>query len=146
MLRQLIYDENAEFTIGKANLLRDGNDVAIIANGEIMSIAVKAAEKLAEEGISARVLDMHTLKPLDKDAVQKCIHEIGKVVTIEDHNILNGLGSAVSEVVAENGKGMVRRIGIQDKFGESAPYERLLEKNGITVEAVVAAAKEMLEG
>ena len=142
----MIYDENAEFTIGKANLLRDGNDVAIIANGEIMSIAVKAAEKLAEEGISARVLDMHTLKPLDKDAVQKCIHEIGKVVTIEDHNILNGLGSAVSEVVAENGKGMVRRIGIQDKFGESAPYERLLEKNGITVEAVVAAAKEMLEG
>ena len=142
----MIYDENAEFTIGKANLLRDGNDVAIIANGEIMSIAVKAAEKLAEDGISARVLDMHTLKPLDKDAVQKCIHEIGKVVTIEDHNILNGLGSAVSEVVAENGKGMVRRIGIQDKFGESAPYERLLEKNGITVEAVVAAAKEMLEG
>ena len=142
----MIYDENAEFTIGKANLLRDGNDVAIIANGEIMSIAVKAAEKLAEEGISARVLDMHTLKPLDKDAVQKCIHEIGKVVTIEDHNILNGLGSAVSEVVAENGKGMVRRIGIQDKFGESARYERLLEKNGITVEAVVAAAKEMLEG
>lgn len=142
----MIYDENAEFTIGKANLLRDGNDVAIIANGEIMSIAVKAAEKLAEEGILARVLDMHTLKPLDKDAVQKCIHEIGKVVTIEDHNILNGLGSAVSEVVAENGKGMVRRIGIQDKFGESAPYERLLEKNGITVEAVVAAAKEMLEG
>lgn len=142
----MIYDENAEFTIGKANLLRDGNDVAIIANGEIMSIAVKAAEKLAEESISARVLDMHTLKPLDKDAVQKCIHEIGKVVTIEDHNILNGLGSAVSEVVAENGKGMVRRIGIQDKFGESARYERLLEKNGITVEAVVAAAKEMLEG
>ena len=86
---------------------------------------------------------MHTIKPLDVDVVNQCIDEIGKIITIEDHNILNGLGSAVSEVVAERGKGIVKRIGIQDQFGQSAPYERLLEMNGITVENVVETAKKL---
>ena len=140
----VIDDENAEFVIGKANTLKEGKDIAIIANGDTVVIALKAAEELAKEGIAATVIDMHTIKPLDTDIVNKCIDEIGKIITIEDHNILNGLGSAVSEVVAERGKGIVRRIGIQDQFGQSAPYERLLAMNGVTVENVVKTAKEII--
>ena len=137
----VIYDEDAEFTIGKANLLREGRDVALIAVGDTVRLAIDAAKALHEQGIEARVLDMHTIKPLDEAAVNACIADIGKIVTIEDHNKINGLGSAVCECVAEAGHGIVRRVGIQDQFGESAPYERLLAKNGITVENIVAQAK-----
>lgn len=140
----VIYDENTEFVIGKANRIRDGRDVAIIANGDTVRLAIQAAEELEAQGITARVLDMHTIKPLDVEAVQSCIDEIGKIVTVEDHNILNGLGSAVCEVAAEAGKGRVKRIGIQDQFGQSAPYERLLEMNGVTVENIVAQAKALI--
>ena len=122
-----IYDENEEFKLGKGKLLRRGKDVAIIANGDTVRLALQAAEALAAEGIEARVVDMHTIKPLD----------------VEDHNILNGLGSAVCELVAEAGRGKVKRIGIQDQFGQSAPYERLLEMNGVTVENIVSAAKAL---
>lgn len=141
----VIYDENAEFEIGKANLLRQGKDVAVIANGDTVCIALKAAKMLEEKGIQARVLDMHTIKPLDKEAVMACIDEIGKIITVEDHNILNGLGSAVSDVAAETGKAVVRRVGIQDQFGQSAPYERLLEMNGITAEHIVELAEELVK-
>lgn len=140
----VIYDENTEFVIGKANRIREGKDVAIIANGDTVRLAIQAAEELEAQGITARVLDMHTIKPLDVEAVQSCIDEIGKIVTVEDHNILNGLGSAVCEVAAEAGKGRVKRIGIQDQFGQSAPYERLLEMNGVTVENIVAQAKTLI--
>ena len=140
----VIYDENTEFVIGNANRLREGKDVAIIANGDTVRLAIQAAEELEAQGITARVLDMHTIKPLDVEAVQSCIDEIGKIVTVEDHNILNGLGSAVCEVAAEAGKGRVKRIGIQDQFGQSAPYERLLEMNGVTVENIVAQAKTLI--
>lgn len=140
----VIYDENTEFVIGKANLVKDGKDVAIIANGDTVRLAIEAAETLESQGVTARVLDMHTIKPLDVDAVKACIDEIGAIVTVEDHNIMNGLGSAVCEVVAEAGKGKVKRIGIQDQFGQSAPYERLLEMNGVTVEEIVAASKALI--
>ena len=140
----VIYDDDAEFVIGKANVLREGTDVAIIAIGDTVRLAVAAADELAKEGISAKVLDMHTLKPLDVEAVKACVENIGKIVSVEDHNILNGLGSAVCEVAAEAGKGIVRRVGVQDQFGESAPYERLLAKNGITTENIVAQAKSIL--
>ena len=139
----VIYDENATFEIGKANLLKDGKDVAIIANGDTVRLALEAAEVLAGEGVTARVLDMHTIKPLDVEAVKACVNDIGKIITVEDHNIINGLGGAVCEVVAEMGKGIVKRIGIQDQFGQSAPYERLLAINGITVENIVATAKDL---
>lgn len=86
---------------------------------------------------------MHTIKPLDVEAVTACVNEIGKIITVEDHNIMNGLGSAVCEVAAELGKGIVKRIGIQDQFGQSAPYERLLAINGITVENIVETAEKM---
>ena len=140
----VLYDENTEFEIGKGKLLRRGNDVAIIANGDTVRLAVEAAELLAAEGIEARVVDMHTIKPLDKACVESCVNEIGKIVTVEDHNILNGLGSAVCEVAAELGKGRVKRIGIQDQFGQSAPYERLLAINGVTVENIVEQAKALI--
>lgn len=140
----VIYDEDASFTIGRANMLMDGKDISLIAIGDGVCLALRAAQLLAKDGISARVLDMHTLKPLDTQAVAACIRDTGRIVTIEDHNILNGLGSAVCECVAEAGKGIVRRIGVQDQFGESAPYERLMQINGITVENIVAQAKSLM--
>ncbi len=140
----VVYDEAEEFEIGRAKLLREGNDVAIIANGDTVCLAVEAAKHLSELGISARVLDMHTIKPLDVQAVNDCIKDTGRIITVEDHNILNGLGSAVADIVAESGKAVLRRIGVQDQFGQSAPYERLLEMNGITVENIVAQAQQLL--
>lgn len=139
-----VYDENEEFIIGKAKKIQDGNDIGIIANGDTVRLAVEATKELNKEGISVKLFDMHTIKPLDREAVLECIN-IGKIITVEDHNIINGLGSAVSEVVAEEGKGKVKRIGIQDQFGQSAPYEKLLEINGITVEDIIKTAKDMLD-
>ena len=141
----VIYDEEDSFVIGKAKQLRQGKDVAIIANGDTVRLAIQAAEALAAQGIEARVLDMHTIKPLDTEAVMDCIENIGRIVTVEDHNILNGLGSAVCELAAEAGKGKVKRLGIQDQFGMSAPYERLLAMNGVTVENIVDSAKALLK-
>lgn len=140
----VIYDEDTEFEIGKAHKLQDGTDVAIIANGDTVNIAMKAAKELELAGISVKLLDMHTIKPLDVEAVMECIRDTGKIITVEDHNIMNGLGSAVAEVAADTGKAIVKRIGIQDQFGQSAPYERLLELNGITVENIVATAKTLV--
>ena len=137
----VIYGEDEDFEIGKAKQLKDGKDVAIIANGDTVCLALQAAEALAAQGVQARVLDMHTIKPLDNQAVAACIDEIGRIITVEDHNILNGLGSAVAELIAEAGKGKLKRVGIQDQFGQSAPYQRLLEMNGITAENIVALAK-----
>ena len=139
----VIYDENDTFEIGKANQLRDGSDVAIIANGDTVRLALEAAETLAAAGISARVLDMHTIKPLDVEAVHACVADIGKIITVEDHNILNGLGSAVADVVAESNGALLRRVGIQDQFGMSAPYDRLLAMNGVTTEHIVELAHSL---
>ena len=141
----VIYDENDTFEIGRAKRLKDGRDVAIIANGDTVRLALEAAAALSAAGISARVLDMHTIKPLDVEAVQACIDDIGRIITVEDHNILNGLGSAVADVVAESGKAVLRRVGIQDQFGMSAPYDRLLAMNGITTENIVNIAKELVK-
>ena len=141
----VIYDENEEFEIGRAKKLREGRDVAIIANGDTVRLVIEAAAALAEKGIEARVLDMHTIKPLDEEAVNACINDIGRIVTVEDHNILNGLGSAVAEIVAERGKGRIKRIGVLDQFGQSAPYERLLAMNGITAENIAAQAEALIK-
>ncbi len=141
----VIYDENETFEIGKAKKLREGKDLAIIANGDTVRLAITAAGMLAEKGIEARVLDMHTIKPLDEEAVNACIDDTGRIITVEDHNILNGLGSAVAEVIAERGKGKLKRIGVQDQFGQSAPYDRLLAMNGITVENIVAQAEALMK-
>ena len=141
----VIYDESVEFEIGKANKLREGADAAIIANGDTVCLALDAARELAAKGVNVRVLDMHTIKPLDTEAVAAAINDCGRVVTVEDHNIINGLGAAVCCVAAEMGKGQVKRIGIQDQFGQSAPYERLLAMNGITVENIVESVLGMVK-
>ena len=141
-----VYADGSDFEIGKGVTLRDGKDVTIIASGILVDEALKAEEQLAAKGISARVLDMHTIKPLDVEAVTAAINEVGKIITVEDHNILNGLGSAVCEVAAEMGKGIVKRVGIQDQFGQSAPYERLLAMNGVTVENITEIAETLVKG
>ena len=140
----VIYEDDDTFEIGKAKKIREGNDVSLIANGDTVRLAIDAAEILSRKGIEARVLDIHTLKPLDCEAVLDCIRTTNAVVTIEDHNIYNGLGSAVAELISENGGALLRRIGIQDQFGQSAPYERLLEMNGIAVENIVKQAQELM--
>lgn len=139
----VLYSETDTFEIGKAKKWSDGNDIAIIANGDTLSIALEAAEELKKQGVSVKMYDMHTIKPLDVDAVKDAM-QTGKIITVEDHNIINGLGSAVCEVAAEDGGCKVRRVGIQDKFGQSAPYESLLAMNGITKENILAIAKELL--
>ena len=141
----VLYDDDVELQLGKAHQIQDGKDIAIIANGDTVRLAIEAGKKLQAEGISARVIDMHTLKPLDTDVVKDCLETIGKVITVEDHNIINGLGSAVCEVAAELGKGKVKRMGIQDRFGESAPYEHLLAKNGVSVDHIVETAKSFCQ-
>ena len=138
-----IYGAEQEFTIGKAIQLRQGSDVTIIAIGDTVRLALEAADTLANEGIKARVLDMHTLKPLDTEAVVSAINETGKIITVEDHNVINGLGYAVSAVAADMGRGIVKRFGIQDRFGMSAPYERLLAMNGVTAENLAACARAL---
>lgn len=141
----IMYSEDSEFTIGKAIKVQDGEDVTIIFNGDVASRAVEATAELEAQGISVRLLDMHTIKPLDEQAVIAALKETSRVITVEDHNIINGLGSAVCEIAAEMGQGIVKRIGIQDQFGESAPYDYLMAKNGITIEDIVATAKEMVK-
>ena len=138
-----IYGAEQELTIGKAIQLRQGSDVTIIAIGDTVRLALEAADTLANEGIKARVLDMHTLKPLDTEAVVSAINETGKIITVEDHNVINGLGYAVSAVAADMGRGIVKRFGIQDRFGMSAPYERLLAMNGVTAENLAACARAL---
>ena len=139
-----IYGSEQEFVIGKAVQLREGSDAAIIAIGDTVRLAIEAADALSEQGVNVRVLDMHTLKPLDTESVVKALNETGKIVTVEDHNVINGLGYAVSAVAADMGRGIVKRIGIQDQFGMSAPYERLLAMNGITTGNIVATVKGIL--
>ena len=109
-----------------------------------MSLCVRAADALKEEGVNVRLLDMHTIKPLDTEAVKACISDCGVIVTVEDHNIINGLGSAVCEVVAECGKGHVKRMGVQDRFGESGPYLELLADQGVTVDNIAAEVKNLI--
>ena len=127
----VIYPEDAEFEIGKANKLKDGKDVSIIANGDTVSIALKAAEQLEAQGVSVKLYDMHTIKPLDVDAVTECVNETGRIITVEDHNIMNGLGSAVSEVAAETAAQTLSEVKAAMKinyFDDPAFLEEQIQK------------------
>ena len=139
----LYEEEDNDFEIGRAKKLADGTDVSIISIGDTVRLALEAQEILAAKGISAEVLDMHTIKPMDEEAVKESIRKTGKIITIEDHSVINGLGSAVADIMAQEGKGILRKIGVQDTFGETAPYDRLMEKHGITTEALVQCAEEL---
>lgn len=140
----VVYDENSTIEIGKANTIKDGSDVTIIATGIMIAEAMTAAETLEAEGISVRIIDMHTIKPLDNDAVIKAAQETKAIVTAEEHTILGGLGSAVAEVLAESHPTKMRRVGVKDTFGESGTPAELLEKYGLTANDIVKAVKEVL--
>ncbi len=137
----VITDENDEFTVGKANTVCEGNDVTIIATGLLVNEAKLAAEALKELGISARVLNMHTIKPLDKEAVIKAAKETGAIVTAEEHTVIGGLGAAVSECVCEECPVPVVKVGINDTFGHSGPAEALLTQFGLRAENIAEKAK-----
>lgn len=139
-----IYEDGSEFEIGKAVLLRDGMDVTIIAAGREVIEAVRAAELLEKDGIQARVLDMFTIKPLDKEAVIAAARDTGAIVTAENHNIIGGLGSAVAEILVENCPVPMERIGIRDEFGEVGPTPWLKERFGLTAQDIAAKAKEVV--
>jgi transketolase len=138
-------EADTPFEIGKANVLRDGKDVAIIACGIMVPQALLAAEALAEKGISARVIDMHTIKPLDEAAVLAAAKDCGAIVTAEEHTIIGGLGSAVAEVLAEKQQNVpFERVGIMDKFGQSGKPPVLFEAYGLTDKFVQAACERVL--
>ena len=139
-----IYDEKAEFSIGKANVLREGNSIAIIACGIMVYESLRAAQMLAEEGINAMVIDMHTIKPIDSQAVIDAAKCCGAIVTAENHNIVNGLGSAVSEVVCENFPIPLERVGVNDTFGEVGTQDYLMEKYGLTARDICIKAKRAI--
>ncbi len=141
----VLYDEDHQFQLGKAEMLRDGSDITVIATGIMVSAAVEAAESLAEEGISVRVLDMHTIKPLDEEAVIKAAKETGKIVTAEEHSVIGGLGSAVAETVVRNCPVPVEMVGQKDVFGESGKPDELLKKYGMTAGDVVEAVKKLVK-
>lgn len=133
------------FTIGKGILLREGEDVTIIATGLCVSHALEAAEKLAQEGIRARVINIHTIKPLDEELVLQAARETGKVVTVEEHSVIGGLGSAVCDVLSSHGVGKVKKLGIQDVFGESGPAAELIHKYGLDGEGICRQVKEFVK-
>ena len=134
-------DADYKFEFGKNLTVREGTDVTIMATGTMLYMAIEAAEKLAEEGISARVTNVHTIKPIDKDDIIEAAKTTGCIVTAEEHNILGGLGAAVAEVVCENCPVPVLRVGVEDKFGKSGKVPALLEAYGLTTENIVAKAK-----
>ncbi len=133
--------EDYKFEMGKGVNLRDGKDVTLVANGFMVHLALEAAEKLAEEGISARVVNIHTIKPIDKDIILDAAEKTGAIVTAEEHNIIGGLGSAVAEVLCEGCPVPMLRVGIEDKFGRSGKVQPLLDMYGLTVDNLVAKAK-----
>ena len=138
------HDEDFQFEIGKGELLKGGNDVAIIANGILVPETVKAAQDLAAEGIDARVINMATIKPIDKDIVLAAAKECGKIVTVEEHNIIGGLGEAVCALLAEEYPVPVKRIGVNDEFGHSGEAGELLEQFGLCASNIKAQVKALL--
>ena len=142
---ETINDENNyKFEIGKGVTLSEGNDVTIVATGMMVQLALKAKEELSKEGINAKIINIHTIKPIDCELLVKAAKETGAIVTAEEHSIVGGLGSAVSEVVTEEFPVPVVKVGIKDTFGESGKPDQLLEKYGLTVESIVNSAKRAI--
>lgn len=133
----VIYDENEKFEIGKAKQIGKGQDATIFATGVCVSESLKAKEELEKQGIYVRVVDIHTIKPIDKDTIIKCAKETKKLITVEDHNIIGGLGSAICEVLAEEFPAKVTRLGINDTFGKSGNAVELMKYFGIDSEAII---------
>lgn len=134
-----------KFEIGKGVTLKDGTDVTIVATGLCVAESLAAADKLAEEGIKARVINIHTIKPLDEELILKAAKETGKIVTVEEHSVIGGLGSAVSDLLSEKLPTKVNKIGIYDVFGESGPAPALIKKYGLDSESIYTKVKEFVK-
>ena len=142
----IVHSESQQFEIGKAITLRDGSDCTIAATGTTVKLALDAADSLKQEGISCRVIDSFSIKPIDEEILEKAARETGSIVTCEEHNIMGGFGSAVAEIISEKYPVPIRRIGVMDKFGESARDNEiplLLEKHGITSINITNTVKEI---
>ncbi len=139
-----VFDETYKFQIGKGSVLKDGTDVTIIATGLMVNEAIIAAERLSGEGVSARVVNMCTIKPIDREIIVDSAKKTGVIVTAEEHNIIGGLGSAVAEVVCETVPVPVIRVGVNDRFGKSGPAVQLLHEFGLDADNIAAKAKKAL--
>lgn len=135
------YGPGHPFEIGRGIVLREGSDLTIVATGTMVKLAAAAAEELSKEGVSARVIDMHTIKPLDEELIIQAAEETGAVVTLEEHSVIGGLGGAVCETVSGHRPVPVMRVGLPDRFGESGAYGEILARAGIDVEHIVGAAR-----
>ena len=140
-----IYTDEYEFEIGKASLLREGSDLSIVACGPMVRLAIEASDRLRDEGINARVVNMSTIKPIDTDILLDCAQNTRGIITVEDHSVLGGLGSAVSEVVSETIPTKVCKIGVKDLFGMSGKTEELYEQYGLTEDSIYEKAMQMME-
>ncbi len=142
-----VINDNPEykFELGKAVTLKEGTDVTIIASGLPVSESLAAAEKLAADGINAAVINMHTIKPLDETAVVEAASKTGKIVTVEEHSVIGGLGSAVCDVVAQKAPARVLKIGVNDVYGESGPAAELIKKYGLDAESIYAKVKDFVK-
>ncbi len=140
-----IYQEGSEFEIGKAAVLKDGDDVTVIANGIMVYEALKAHEMLKDKGVSVRVVDMFTLKPIDRSCIIESAKKTGAIVSAENHNIFNGLGSAVAEVLGEEYPVPLERLGIRDKFGEVGSQDYLMDKFNLKAEEISRLALKAIE-
>ena len=138
-----IYECGSTFDIGKGNVLRDGNDITLIANGIMVKEALNASEKLEKNGKSVAVIDMFTLSPIDKELIVKYANKTGRIVTCENHSTYNGLGSAVAEVIAENGNAKMRMIGIKQRYGQVGTLEFLKKEYNLTSEDIYNSAMEL---
>jgi len=141
----VVYDSGFEYELGKAQVLGDGGDVALIACGIMVPEALKAAESLKAKGVAAAVVDLHTIKPIDSETVVKFAKQCGRVVTAEEHNIMGGMGSAVAEVLGEMHPVPMRRVGVMDTFGESGDASELLKKYGLTPSHIEEAASCLVQ-
>ena len=139
----VFHSEDYKFEIGKGEVIREGSDVAIIANGLLVYEAIEAAEKLAEAGINAMVINMATIKPLDEELVLAAAKKCGKVITCEEHSVIGGLGEAVCAVLSEKCPTIVKRIGVNDEFGHSGPAKDLLKQFGLCSDRIVEVAQEL---
>lgn len=140
----LVTPENQKFVIGKATVMTEGSDVTLIGTGQMVQSCLEAQEKLAARGIKAEVINMSTIKPLDDVAVIRSVKKTGCIVTAEEHSIIGGLGSAVSELLAKAYPAPLERIGTKDTFGESGPADELMKKYGLTADDIVEAAKKVI--
>lgn len=140
----VFYDDNADFEIGRGKTLRDGSDAAIIATGIMVNEAMIAAEELSKQNIDVRVIDIHTIKPIDQDIIIKAAKETGAIVTAEEHSVIGGLGSAVAEVTAAYAPAKMKLVGQHDVFGESGKPEELKQKYNMTAADIVKAVRELI--